>query len=448
MLLGIEVAAHELRVAWGERRLGIARLTAVERVPLDGGAESVRGALAALAAARPGAVLTTLPLAHTTHRLLALPFRDRTRLARTAPLELLGQLPLAADDACVASRPLGATAAGAEVLAVAARRAQLDAHAACFASAGLPATRIDLAPLPALRMVPDEERDVALVVADGAASALVVRRGGRIAGLRALGADAADPAALAAEVRWTLRALGGCARSVVAGADAARVQPALADALDGAVDVLTLPAHVVAAGCAQDLIACAVAAGLVLGEGRGGATGVTLAGDDDDVPGRWRRPAALAAAALVLAVVDVALVRTALVRREAALARAAAEVAAAALPGTPLDAARAQLEEAVAARRRLRPAGDVPVLEVLRELSIRVPDTLRLDLDELVVEPDVIRLHGRGESFDAVEGLRAALAASPLVREVAADETRTTVDGTGVEFRLRAVRRTAMGAPS
>jgi len=102
----------------------------------------------------------------------------------------------------------------------------------------------------------------------------------------------------------------------------------------------------------------------------------------------------------------------------------------------------------VAARRRLRPAGDVPVLEMLREVSARVPETIRLDLDELVVEADVVRLHGRCESFDAVEGLRKALAASPLVRDVETDETRATVDGTGVEFRLRLLRRDAMGAPS
>jgi hypothetical protein len=34
------------------------------------------------------------------------------------------------------------------------------------------------------------------------------------------------------------------------------------------------------------------------------------------------------------------------------------------------------------------------------------------------------------------------------MREVVADETRSTVDGKRVEFRLRAVRRTALGAPS
>ena len=447
-LVAIELAERELRIAWGERGIGATRLVAVERVMLDAGAEPLRAALAGVAAARPAMVLTTLPLARCTHRLLHLPFRDRARLARTAPLELLGQVPLAPDDLVVATRSTGHTGGGAEVLAVAARRADLAARTAALAEAGLTATRIDLAPLPALALVPGELATVALVIADGTSSAVVVRRDGRIAGLRALAADAHDPRALAGEIAWTLRALGHSGPTQCAGPDAARLQAALATALDAPVDLLAPPAALAAAGSAEDLTACAVPVGQILGEGRRAAAGVTFVGDVDDAPRRWRRPAALAAAALLLGLVDVALVRGALVRREAALAQATDEVAAAALPGTPVHAARAQLEEAVAARRRLRPAGDVPVLEVLRELSARVPDALRLDLDELVIEPDVVRLHGQAESFDAVEGLRAALAASPMMREVVADETRTTVDGKRVEFRLRAVRRTAVGAPS
>jgi type II secretion system protein L len=447
-LVAIELAERELRIAWGERGLGAARLVAVERVPLDDGAEPLRAALAALAAARPAAVLTTMPLALCTHRLLHLPFRDHTRLLRTVPLELLGQLPVAPDDLLVAIRPTGHTAAGTEVLAAAVRRTDLAARVATLAEAGLTAARIDLAPIPALALVPERVASAALVIADGERSAVVVRRDGRIAGLRALASDASDPGALAGEIRWTLRALGPPGPAWCAGPDAPRLQPALAAALDTPVDVLAPSPLLAGAGCAEDLTACAIPVGQILGEGRRSAPGVTFAGDREDTARRWRRPAALAAAALVLGLVDVALVRAALVRRESALSRAAAVVAAAALPGTPVHAARAQLEEALAARRRLRPAGDVPVLEVLRELSARVPDTLRLDVDELVIEPDVVRLHGQAESFDAVEGLRAALAASPLMREVVTDETRTTVDGKRVEFRLRAVRQAAVGAPS
>ena len=96
----------------------------------------------------------------------------------------------------------------------------------------------------------------------------------------------------------------------------------------------------------------------------------------------------------------------------------------------------------------MRLGGETGPLEVLRELSARVPAALRLDLDELAVERDGIRLHGRAESFDAVDALRRELAASPLLADVTAEETRTTVDGRRVEFRLRAARKPALGASS
>jgi len=447
-LLAIEIAGHELRVARGERSFGLVRMHGVDRIPLDGSSESLRRALSDLTVHRPGAVLSVLPVAGSTHRLLTLPFRDRSRLARTAPLELLGQLPLTSEDAVVAVRPIARVPGGTTVLAVAVRRAHLEAHLALLAEAGLRSSRVDLAPLPALDLVPEHEGPVALVVADGTRSAVVVRRDGRLTGLRALGGDAGDPELLAIEARWALGALGFAGRVLVAGPDAAGVHPALAATLQAPVERFEPPGTVAAAGEPVDVAACTVPASLLVGEGRRARSGLVLAGAGDEPAGSWRRAGALAAVALLLALVDVALVRASLIRRDDALARATVAVAAAALPGTPITAARAQLEEAVAARRRLRPAGDVPVLEMLREVSARAPDALRLDLDELVVEPDVVRLHGRCESFDAVESLRKALAASPLVRDVQADETRTTVDGTGVEFRLRVLRRDAVGAPS
>jgi len=102
-LLAIEIAGHELRVARGERSLGLVRMHGLDRIPLDGSSESLRRALSDLTVHRPRAVLSVLPVAGSTHRLLTLPFRERSRLARTAPLELLGQLPLTSEEAVVAT---------------------------------------------------------------------------------------------------------------------------------------------------------------------------------------------------------------------------------------------------------------------------------------------------------------------------------------------------------
>src|SRR6185295_1027986 len=119
------IAGREMRLARAERSLGRTRLVGLERVACDDD-----GALRRLAGWHPHAVLVTLPAAAVTHRFFRLPFRARARLARSAPLELLDQLPLDPDDATMAWEPLGAVPGGTAVLATVVRRADLDALAA------------------------------------------------------------------------------------------------------------------------------------------------------------------------------------------------------------------------------------------------------------------------------------------------------------------------------
>ena len=110
-LMGLAPGPGELRVARAERRLGTTRLVALERHPVPDAA-ALDDVLARLAAARPHVVRTALPLALATHRILVLPFTTRRRLARTAPLELLGQLPADVEDPRVACVPLGPAPGG------------------------------------------------------------------------------------------------------------------------------------------------------------------------------------------------------------------------------------------------------------------------------------------------------------------------------------------------
>ena len=427
-ILAIDVGERELRVASAVRAFGAVRLGAVERIAFADRAE-LAAALERLAASRPQAIVTALPAALVTHRILTFPFRGRHRLAATVPFELLGQLPAAPDDPVVAFERLARTESGTVVLAAVARRADVDASLEPLVAAGLAPARVDLAPLPVWNLVPAAAGDTALVLADGERSALSVRRGGRIAGLRALAAAASEPTELAAEVQWALAALGGAPPTiVVTGPDAGPVAAAL-----GAVPLRELTSTT------ADVEAGAVAVGLAAA-GRQGVAFDVGAG----TPGAPLRPvAALALLALVLGALDLGLVRYDLSRRDAALRAAIARTAGEALPGTRLVAPRAQLEAAVASalRQRTRLGDGTSILEVLRELSTRVPGTVSLDLDQLTIDGDSLDLRGRAASFDTVEALRRALASTPFLTEVTADETRATVDGRGVEFRLRAARR-------
>jgi type II secretion system protein L len=446
-LAGVEMGERELRIARAERRFGRTRLVGLERVALDDAS-----ALRRLAAWQPHAVLTACPAAAVTHRVLRLPLGTRARVLRAAPLELLGQLPIDPEGVAIACEPLGNVPGGTAVLGVVVRHTDLDAATAPLAAQGLAPARVDLAPLPVWNLLPRDPADLALLVADGERSTLTVRRSGRLAALRALAADAREPAALAAEARWSLAALGGVpARIVLGGADGGeRLAVELAAATGAHVIPLAETARVDGAYEPAALAAGSVAAGLVLGFGERHRLGIALAGAGEVTPGSYRRIAALAVAALLLVCLDVGIMRVGLARRDAALTQAIHAEAALALPGERLVAPRAQLEAAAgaAARRQRRFGADASVLESLRELSTRVPPGLRLDLDELAIDDDGIALHGRCDSFDAVDAVRRALAASALFADVTAEETRTTVDGRRVEFRLRAARRANTGASS
>lgn len=445
-IVGIELAPGELRIAEGERTLAGTRLVGVGRVPLPD-ARALEHALAELAARRPGRLLSTLPLAGTTHRFLVLPFRDRRRLARTAPLELLGQLPGELAGVHVATERIGPTQDGTVVLAVAVRQSDVEEHDAVLAAHGLTADRIDLAPVPVWHLVGDT--DAALLVADGCSSALSLRRAGALAALRALAADASDLDALVTECRHVLLAFGTPpARLILTGADAT---PALAAALAEATELnvveLDDACTIALPGDASERRACAVALGTIAGTGRSTSVGLQLRPPRHTTAARaWRRTAMLAAAALLLGLVNVGVERLRLARYDALLVREIAAVAAAALPGEPIVAAHAQLEAAAGAGTRGFGAGrGAPVLEVMRELSARVPPAISLDVQELTVDDDGIRVHGRADSFEAVDALARALATSPLLIDVRTEETRTAVDGHGVLFRLAAKRRPPEG---
>jgi hypothetical protein len=442
-LVGIELASGELRIVEAERGLAGTKLLSVTRIPVPD-ARTLEHALDELAARRPGRVLSALPLAASTHRILSLPFRDRRRLARTAPLELLGQLPGEIAGVHVATERLATGAGGSVVLAVAVHETDVREHDAVLASRGLTVERLDLAPLPVWNLL--DAADAALLVADGRASTLSLRRDGRLAALRALGTNAADGDLLVSECRRVLAAFGApSARLVVAGPDGTPdLLAALADATGLEVTTLAEASPLSLPEPADDSQACAVALGLVAGAGRGGLE--LRPPRHASPPGAWRRATALAAAVLVLGLVNVGVERVRLARYDDLLVREIAAVAARALPGEPNVAARAQLEAAIDASTGGLAAGrGAPVLEVLRELSARVPPALSLDVSELTVDDAGIRVHGRAASFDAVDSLARALAASPLLSDVRTEETRTAVDGRGVLFRLGAKRKPPEG---
>jgi Tfp pilus assembly protein PilN len=77
-----------------------------------------------------------------------------------------------------------------------------------------------------------------------------------------------------------------------------------------------------------------------------------------------------------------------------------------------------------------------PPWRVLRELS-ELPAKVPVDVEEFYCDRDEVRISGGTDSFEAVNRIRDQLAASPLFTGVEVAESRKSLEGNRVEFRLR-----------
>jgi type II secretory pathway component PulL len=72
----------------------------------------------------------------------------------------------------------------------------------------------------------------------------------------------------------------------------------------------------------------------------------------------------------------------------------------------------------------------------LEQISRAVPDTVTLDTDDLVYEQDLITINGRTGTFEMVEQLKKAYGNLRFVSKVSVENTKASVGGSGVDFRM------------
>ncbi len=75
-------------------------------------------------------------------------------------------------------------------------------------------------------------------------------------------------------------------------------------------------------------------------------------------------------------------------------------------------------------------------LNILRELSFRLPSSLSVQLLEVSIDDEGISLSGTTNSFDSVNRLQRHLQESPFFREVKISSARAAVGGRGISFRM------------
>jgi len=105
---------------------------------------------------------------------------------------------------------------------------------------------------------------------------------------------------------------------------------------------------------------------------------------------------------------------------------------------------KSQLQSEIAALEKQRRlfgslAPSAPrAIDCLRALTAAVPSDVSLDIEELSLDGDTLRLRGSTKTYEGVEAVKRGLAARPEFRNVEAKDVRTSVDGQQIDFRLSA----------
>ncbi len=486
-VLALELDAHELKAAVVETSFRDYKVVGFYREPVvaaDGTlAEQLRGFLQRHEL-EATTVVSSLPGDVVSWRTFFLPFRDRKRLDQTVPFELENQVPFGLDEVVVDYHVLYRDQSGCNVLAALVQRKDLEEHLQLLSEAGLDPKIVDLAPLATLNVLGllGPELPETFVYIGGTVRRIVVAlyRNRQLVGLRTIVnlplVDAgqtdlaatgnghatvatSDVAAQIVDVRWTLLALNGAPLDeglpcIVAGEGPhfEQLTQELAATSDVAVRRLDAsPLRNVPQPLVDQLPSFACTLGLALREVTpNDAVGVNFRqgefayhrGQDELRRALWRT-GALAALVIVLALTNTYMQYQQLTSRLTLIEGQIRNVFSRTLPDVQrVTDARSQLHAEVdAAQKRLTilaglaPANGATAIDVMRTIAGAVPDSVPVDVDEYVMEPEAVRIKAKTASFEAADSIKQQLINTHYFADVQVKDVKSSPDGK-VDFRL------------
>ncbi len=451
-LIGIELGSGSLRVAVLRRDKGGVMVLALEEYAGEDPAElleSARGAFGG-AATFGDRLATALPAAQGYVRKLTFPFRDHRKIKAAAPLELAAQIPVSSEGCATALLWPQSKEEADTVLAAAVPTAAIAERLALFDAAETPLQVLDLMPYALVGGLGGRVRDALLVCAGSEETTISRLEGGQLAEYRLI------PGRLETGSPRVLNQLNRECQVLL-----------------GRHQGETLPVYLAGPAATAELAECLQAAGLqaaMLSLTLGGrlipapfvpAVALALRADPRDAKssfnlrqGEFAFRGELRAAGWPLALAAGLLLLTLLAGGASAYlnyrdrARQAEQLQQdlvrsyqSAFPGSQLtvDVAlqmESKLRELHNSARALGVTGQPPPWRILRELS-DLPAQLSIELDELYCDDDEVRLGGTTDSFETINRIRDRLAASPLFASVEVAESRKSLDGKRINFRLR-----------
>ncbi len=463
--LALDVGGATLRAVLVERTLRSQRILGFYATPRSADLAADLRALVAAHDLQWDEVVSALPGSVVTHRVLTLPFHDRKRLDQTVPFELETQLPFELGDAIVDYHVLARDGEAAIVLAAFAPKTAVREHLELLAAAGLDPRVLDLAPLVATNVVRLVEGGGsgahALVTLDHDRAMIAVLEDGRLRGLRALSRGAGtngDLEGVTRDLRWSLLALTGDSGleslALWIGGDAAD-RPDVAPALERALGITpraiaSLPIAGVPSLARHEQAAFTAPLGLALREDADALRLDFRRGEftyHREREALWRGLAGagiLALVVLTLMVASFVLEGRRLVARRDLVRADIRALFTAALPNVrKIVNEKAQLGTEIAALEKQRQlygglAPSAPrAIDLLKAVTLGVPPDVELDVEELALDGESLRLRGSTRTYEGVEAVKRGLAARPEFRDVQAKDVRASVDGQRVDFRLQ-----------
>jgi len=475
-ILGLDLGAHAVKAVLLESTYRGYAVLDTAQVPVAPGeaplVERQSAALAALLAEkgwRADATVAALPGAAVSSLTVTLPFTDSRRIEQTVAFEVEGQIPFELDQVAWDWQPIGQRDGKTDLLVAVVRREELTALLAGLAGAGVdPRAVVPAGPAYAsllacgavepLRAEPGAEGPPpAEVVVDVGLerTSICLAVGGAVEAARTFPAGAAllarGPTALVRELRATLgawRARAGArpvSRLLLAGAAAATpgLAAALAAEVEGPVEPLALAGPAAARIAPEEAPALALALALALRGHQGGRAGrlnlrrgaLAFTRDFEHVRGKVGQLAVYAALVLLLAVVSTGVKAFALARQEAALDKALCDA-----QTKIVGKCYPNIEEAQAVLRgRGTPGGVLPrtsAVDVLTELSLRVPPEVKLRLDRIEITRDKLHLQGTTDAAESVDRIVTALRGSQCFGDARSGGARRRASDGKFEFTV------------
>ena len=98
---------------------------------------------------------------------------------------------------------------------------------------------------------------------------------------------------------------------------------------------------------------------------------------------------------------------------------------------TEIDAAQKRLQ----ILSQVAPVGGVTAIDVMRTITAAVPDSVTVDTDEYVMDPESVRIKARTDSFEAADTIKQQLLNTHYFADVQVKDVKAAPDGKG-DFRL------------